>query len=96
LIHPASLPVGIMSAILAFASAHAGSANLAFVRTALSTDGNAGGASANSRDEPSIVIATGDFNRDGKPDLATANAWGTKAMRVVALAMREWLETISA
>ena len=72
--HPPSLPVAIMSAVLAFASAHAGPVNAALVRTALPTDSNAGEVSADSPDEPSLVIATGDFNRDGIADIVQATS----------------------
>jgi hypothetical protein len=71
LIHPAYLPAAIISAAIAFASAHAGCANAAFAHAVLSTDSNAGGASPN---EPSIVIGTGDFNRDGIADIVQATS----------------------
>lgn len=62
---PLYLPVIIMVAAIASAPAHAG-----FVNTGLSSDRSAG--FADIPNEPSVLLATGDFNRDGIPDMVEA------------------------
>lgn len=65
--HRAYLPVAIMVAAFTAASAHAGSGTpVLLVPTELSMDNNAAGADI--PEEPSAIIASGDFNRDGIPD----------------------------
>lgn len=56
----------MFSAITAV-SANAGSGNPMLVQTVLTMDNKAGWADIS--EEPSVVIATGDFNRDGIADL---------------------------
>lgn len=68
--HPAYLPVIIVAAAMTAASAHAGAGNPILVRTGLSMENIAGGADI--PEEPSAVIATGDFNRDGIADIVKA------------------------
>jgi hypothetical protein len=69
-------PVVLIVAILAGASAHAGSGNSLFVHTALLKETGAG--AADIPDKPGIVIATGDFNRDGIADLVETTPPGGK------------------
>ncbi len=59
-----------MVAAITAASAHAGSGNPIFVHTGLSMDNKASWADI--PEEPSVVIATGDFNRDGIADIVKA------------------------
>ena len=61
-----------MIAAITAASAHAGSGNPIFAHAGLSMDNEASG--ADSREESSVVIATGDFNRDGIADLVKATS----------------------
>ncbi len=68
--HSPYLPVAIMVAAITAASAHAGAGNPVFVRTGISMDNIAGWADI--PEEPSVVIATGDFNRDGIADMVKA------------------------
>jgi hypothetical protein len=58
-----------MVAIITVASAHASSGNPVFAGMGLSTESNAGWTSPDVADEPSVLIATGDFNRDGIADM---------------------------
>jgi len=68
--HSAYLPVAIMVAAITAASAHAGTGNPVLGPSELPTDNQAG--LAGDPDEPSVVIATGDFNRDGIADMVKA------------------------
>lgn len=67
--HSPYLCAAIIAAITA-ASAHAGSGNPLFLHAGLSLDNIAGWADI--PEEPSVVIATGDFNRDGIADVVKA------------------------
>lgn len=68
--HPAYLPVVIIAAAMTAESAHAGAGNPILVHTGLLMDNMAGGADI--PEEPAVVIATGDFNRDGIADIVKA------------------------
>jgi hypothetical protein len=59
-----------MVATIAAASAYAGTGSAVFAPTGPSIDNHAG--FGDDPDEPSVVIATGDFNRDGVADIARA------------------------
>jgi len=58
-----------MVAAITVASAHAGSGNPVFVHMGLSSESNVGWTSPGVADEPSELMATGDFNRDGIADM---------------------------
>jgi hypothetical protein len=68
--HLANLPAALLVAAITAASAHAGPGNPMFVYTGLSTDSIAGG--VDTPEEPPMVVATGDFNRDGIADVVAA------------------------
>ena len=65
--HPPYLAAAIMIAAVTAAPAHAGSGSAVFVDLRPSTSNVAGWADI--PEEPSFVIATGDFNRDGIADV---------------------------
>src|ERR1035441_10552385 len=63
------IPVALLVAAITVASAHAGSRNFIFVRAGLSSEITAGWAAPDVAEEPPVLIATGDFNRDGIADM---------------------------
>lgn len=64
---PGYLPVVVMVAAFAAASAHAGAGKHLFVNASLLKDSDT--TTADIPDEPLALIATGDFNRDGIADI---------------------------
>jgi FG-GAP-like repeat len=68
--HLPYLRAAILVAAITAASAHAGAVSPVFVGTGISMDNIAGWADV--PEEPSVVIATGDFNGDGVADMVKA------------------------
>jgi hypothetical protein len=64
------LPVAIMIAAITAVSVRVGTGNPLFAQARLSTDNQAG--LGDDPDERSVVLATGDFNRDGIADIVKA------------------------
>lgn len=71
LTHPPSLRIAVVIGAMAV-MAHPGSGSPVLAHTELSSESNAGGADI--PDEPSVVIGTGDFNRDGIADMVVATS----------------------
>lgn len=67
--HRMHLPVALVVATIAVSAAHAGPGNYVFKDLGLSKEIDAGWTSSGDADEPSALIATGDFNRDGIADM---------------------------
>jgi len=73
--HLAYLPVAILVATFTAASADGGAGNPVFVQTGLAMVNHAADNQAGPDDDPeapSVVLATGDFNRDGVADIVKA------------------------
>jgi FG-GAP-like repeat len=68
--HSAYLPLTVMVAAIVAAVANAGSGSPVFARAGPSADSSANGKDI--PDQPTLVIATGDFNRDGIADIVEA------------------------
>lgn len=72
--HSAYFPVAVLVATISAAPAHAVPRNLALAHMGLSGGNNAAWTLSDDNDEPSVVVATGDFNRDGIADMVESKS----------------------